>query len=324
MKFKYTIILMILLVSLICMAGCTISPSASTTTPTPQVVYVTVLVTPTPIPVATAVVNTNAVPQSGVWAEINYDKTYSGLVGVPGSQAGVSDTGDHFYRIPTENGIVAVSVQKNDASADELKVNLYNDGILVKTASTSIPDGNIDMQVSLATPTPTTDMNQYCSVNYPGSSYDPSTNTCVYPPTIPTTAQLDSPSISSVSTIVAANSQTIYIEGSGFGNTPPATMSIGDGSVDTVGDVTTPCMSIWDNGAGSHHWQAGIQTSPSTAGCAIGLYINKWSDNEIVLGGFGRALSTNNAGTWNIGVGDPLVITVFTPEGQSNLVKIVS
>src|SRR5271157_1973513 len=101
MKFKYTIILMILLIGVICMAGCTISPSASTTTPTPQVVYVTVLVTPTPIPVATAVVNTNAVPQTGVWVEITYDKTYTGLVGTPGMQQEVTDTGDNFYRILT-------------------------------------------------------------------------------------------------------------------------------------------------------------------------------------------------------------------------------
>ena len=95
------------------------------------------------------------IPQTGVWVEITYNKTYSGLVGTPGMQQGVSDTGDHFYRIPTTVGTVAVAIQKTDGSGDELKVIVYNNGITAKTVSTTTPYGNIDLQYSLATPTPT-------------------------------------------------------------------------------------------------------------------------------------------------------------------------
>ncbi|HVP95858.1 zinc ribbon domain-containing protein [Methanoregula sp.] len=130
------------------------TPVPTTAVPTP---------TPTPTPAVTAVVTTVAVtttpqsliPQSGVWAEITYDKTYSGLVGIPGSQAAVSDTGDHFYRIPTVDGSVAISVQKTDGSGDQLTVTLYKDGSMVKTVSTTTPNGSVDLQITLATPTAT-------------------------------------------------------------------------------------------------------------------------------------------------------------------------
>ncbi len=127
-------------------------PTTLTTVPTPTPVVTTVV--PTIIPTVSQPPKT-VVPQTGVWVEITYDQTYSGSVGLPGDQVQVSDTGDHFYRIPTVSGIVAVSVQKNDGSADPLKVNLYNNGILAKTATTTIPLGNVNIQVSLATPTPT-------------------------------------------------------------------------------------------------------------------------------------------------------------------------
>ncbi|MGB8309991.1 MAG: zinc-ribbon domain-containing protein [Methanoregula sp.] len=135
----------------------TVVQPITTAIPTTQ----TAVPTPTPTMAVTTVIPTvlqtpaTSVPQTGVWVEITYDQTYSGSVGLPGDQVQVSDTGDHYYRIPTENGVVAVSVQKNDGSADELKVNLFNNGILVKTGSTTIPYGNVDMQVSLSVPTPT-------------------------------------------------------------------------------------------------------------------------------------------------------------------------
>jgi len=127
----------------------TSQPTVMTTVPTLTPVVITVITT-----VAVPTTPQTLIPQSGVWAEIKYDKTYSGLVGVPGSQAGVSDTGDHFYRIPT-NDAVAISVQKTDGSGDQLTVTLYKDGIMVKTVSTTTPKGSIDMELSVATPTPT-------------------------------------------------------------------------------------------------------------------------------------------------------------------------
>jgi hypothetical protein len=50
----------------------------------------------------------------------------------------------------------------------------------------------------------------------------------------------------------------------------------------------------------------------------VGLIISSWSDNEIVLGGFGSALGTNGQGLWYIMPGDPLVISVFTSSRQAD------
>jgi len=133
----------------------TTQPLTTTTTPTTTL--------PTPTPVATAIITTKPVPQTtqvlipptGVWVEITYDKIYTGLVGAPGMQQDVNDTGDHFYEVPTTDGTVAVSIQKTDGSVDELTVIVYSDGKTVKTVSTTTPLGIIDLAFSLATPTPT-------------------------------------------------------------------------------------------------------------------------------------------------------------------------
>ena len=76
-----------------------------------------------------------------------------------------------------------------------------------------------------------------------------------------TTATAPALIINSVSPIFATKQQTIYISGSGFGNTPPQTVPVGDGSVNTYAcNVNTPSLAIWDNGGGSHDWSAGRQT----------------------------------------------------------------
>jgi hypothetical protein len=118
-------------------------------------------------------------------------------------------------------------------------------------------------------------------------------------------------SISSVSPIVATRLQTIRISGTGFGDVLPQTVSLGDGSVETVKSNTTPSMAIFDNGTGSNSWIAGF-TDNSTIFSIIGLILVSWSDTEIVLGGFGNSLGINGQGTYNIAVGDPLQIDVYT------------
>jgi hypothetical protein len=88
--------------------------------------------------------------------EIIYDQYYSGTVGIPGNQktlAGgqqsVPNTGDQFYVIPANDGLVSASVHKNDGSGDNLTLNVFDDGILVKTDSTTIPYGDIYMEAVL-------------------------------------------------------------------------------------------------------------------------------------------------------------------------------
>jgi hypothetical protein len=134
----------------------TVITPVTTTIPTPTATIPTATPTPVVTTVATTAVPTTPqvlIPKTGVWVEVTYDKTYTGQVGTPGSQVAVTDTGDHFYIVPTTNGTVAVSLQKTDGSGDELKVVVYSDGTTVKTASTTTPMGRIDLQFALAPPT---------------------------------------------------------------------------------------------------------------------------------------------------------------------------
>jgi hypothetical protein len=131
------------------------------------------------------------------------------------------------------------------------------------------------------------------------------------------------PVISSVTPITAARLQTITIYGNGFGNTQPVLLNLGDGSVDTVGGGKnlpgasgTPIIQVHDDARNT--WQAGVQDSPSTGCSSIGIFLDKWSDTEIVLSGFGSALSTTRGTTeWTIENGDPMWILIATPRGTT-------
>ena len=139
--------------------------------------------------------------------------------------------------------------------------------------------------------------------------------------TPPPTSSDEAPVITSVTPITATRLQTIVITGSGFGDIQPVLMTLGDGSVNTVGSGKnmpgdgTPVLKIED--LARNEWTAGVRDSPSSGACAIGLYLEKWSDTEIVLGGFGTALSTSPDAHWTIQVGDPLLVRVFTEFGAA-------
>jgi hypothetical protein len=80
---------------------------------------------------------------------IAYPGTYTGLIGTPGNLRDVTATGDHLYSISTTDGIVSVSVQKNDGSADMILAEVYKNGVMVKNSSTVTPRGIIEIQFDL-------------------------------------------------------------------------------------------------------------------------------------------------------------------------------
>ncbi len=120
------------------------------------------------------------------------------------------------------------------------------------------------------------------------------------------------PTISSVSQISTNTVQKIIIKGSGFGDIPPQTMSLGDGSIDTVGSGSTPVIQVHNDGW--YGWEAGTQDGPTTGADSIGVLLDSWSDTEIVLGGFGSALN-DGSGQWQLLAGDPMRIVVITAGG---------
>ena len=132
----------------------TIPTTIPTPTPTPTPLPTTIPV-PTPTP--------SRIPQTGVWVEVSYDQLFSGSVGTPGNLQQLAgslqvhpNTGDQFYQISrTNNGYITASVNKNDGSGDNLTVNIYSDGTLVQTASTTQPYGALYVTAIIPTATPT-------------------------------------------------------------------------------------------------------------------------------------------------------------------------
>jgi len=120
------------------------TPVTTPATPKPTTVK-TVVITTTTAPRSTQV----QVPSTGVWVRVMYPGTYTGLIGTPGDQTEVTSSGDHFYRVSTVNGTVAVYVQKNDGSADKIVAEVYKNGIMVKNSSTVTPRGIIEIQFDL-------------------------------------------------------------------------------------------------------------------------------------------------------------------------------
>ena len=215
------------------------------------------------------------------------------------------------------------------------------DQIVGVTLLIGIPDGtnvtlgpfSINPEIPWACYTPC-EVGVYSLVlRYPGQSF--ANGTIFYLPSIsaqlnvtvnsptpsPTiTPNVAAPAIYSVSPISAMCLQTISIDGSGFGNTQPVTMNVGDGSIDTVGGGQglpgaggTPVIQIHDDNPASNPWQAGVQDGPTTGSCSIGIFLVSWSDTEIVLGGFGSALSPIlGQRQWAILPGDAMRIVVIT------------
>ena len=128
-----------------------VTPGA-TTSATP--VQTTVVPEQTPTPLVTPLPTTlpaAVIPDTGVWVRVRYEGNYVGQVGVSGGMRQVSGSGDQLYQVPTINGILDVTIGKQDGSGNILTVEVYKNGILVKRSTVATPRGNIDIHVDLKT-----------------------------------------------------------------------------------------------------------------------------------------------------------------------------
>lgn len=133
--------------------GETIAP---TPIPTPVKTPVPTTVTPSPTATATPVITQAAVPSQGIYVRVDYEGTYRGSIGTAGNQLPVYDTGTKVFVITTVKGIVEATIQKTDGSGRPLTVEVYQDGKLIKTSSTVVPKGTVEVQVDLRPPATTT------------------------------------------------------------------------------------------------------------------------------------------------------------------------
>jgi hypothetical protein len=89
------------------------------------------------------------IPLTGVWVRVSYPGTYTGLVGTTGIQREVSDTGDNLYPIPSNARTVTASLEKEDGSGDQILLEVYKDGVLLRRESSITPNGIVEIQLDL-------------------------------------------------------------------------------------------------------------------------------------------------------------------------------
>jgi hypothetical protein len=154
-------------------------------------------------------------------------------------------------------------------------------------------------------------------------------NTIIYPSQTPTPNPVNSlptnaPEITSVSPINAAQSQTIIIQGNGFGDIQPQLMSLGDGSVNTVWGGSSPSIVVLDErnllSAGAAGEWSGFTNGPPDL---IGVILVSWNDTRIVLDGFGSGLGSQFS--WSeVLKGDALQIQIQTTSGFTTYSTVAS
>ena len=123
-----------------------------TTAPTTPVPATETIATMTPAvsgaPVSPAVLTP---PDTGVYLRITYDGKYNGTAGAPGRFRDIADSGSHLYQLSVRDMMVRATIQKQDAGGGKLTVEMFSDGKLLRTGSTSAPRGIVDFSVDLRT-----------------------------------------------------------------------------------------------------------------------------------------------------------------------------
>jgi hypothetical protein len=128
----------------------TVATTLATTVPTP--VPTTIIPSPTVTPAVTpepAPQPQVIIPDTGVWVRVQYAGNYTGQIDLSGGIREVMGSGDRFYQLPTVEGMVAATIQKQDGSGNVLTVEIYKNGTLVKNGTVASPRGIVDLHVDL-------------------------------------------------------------------------------------------------------------------------------------------------------------------------------
>ncbi|OPX64838.1 MULTISPECIES: hypothetical protein [unclassified Methanoregula] len=121
---------------------------APTPVPTTEIPVTTLTPAVSSAPVSPAVLTP---PDTGVYLRVTYDGKYNGTAGAAGRFRDIADSGTHLYQLSVRDMMVRATIQKQDAGGGKLTVDMFSDGKLVKSASTSAPKGIVDFNVDLRT-----------------------------------------------------------------------------------------------------------------------------------------------------------------------------
>lgn len=153
-------IVLVVVIALVVFSGSgtsPVTPSATTTvTPTPAGTGIAGSVTTTsPVTLATTrsgmtattiqtASTTVTVPDTGVTIRVDYIGSFSGSYGDNDQTQTVTNSGTRIYTLENASGTVTASFKKNDASIKHaLKVEIYRDGKLLNSGSTSAAYGDV-------------------------------------------------------------------------------------------------------------------------------------------------------------------------------------
>jgi hypothetical protein len=113
-------------------------PVVTTTPPLPTI--------PTPAPVT--------IPGNGVWVRVEYNGSFIGYFGNPGSLQQIGGSGERLYYIQKSDGLVEASLVKQDNSGNTLTIEVYRNGEIVLHRTTRAPKGEVQFLIDPRTGNP--------------------------------------------------------------------------------------------------------------------------------------------------------------------------
>jgi hypothetical protein len=138
------------------LGGNTVEPSVPLVTPTITLIATslptpgTVLQTQTPqITVVPTPKPTVIMPDKGVWVKVQYAGNFTGRIGTAGNMKAVNASGDQYYQIPINDGIVEVLLQKEDGSGNVITVEIYQNGKMVARSTKATPYGAVEVRETI-------------------------------------------------------------------------------------------------------------------------------------------------------------------------------
>ncbi len=92
------------------------------------------------------------IPQTGVYVHVNYLGGFKGSYGMTDMETTVpGNSGDRVWEVENASGTVDASFEKLDGSSHELIVELYKNGKLLSSGSTTVGHGSVTLSVNATT-----------------------------------------------------------------------------------------------------------------------------------------------------------------------------
>ncbi len=99
----------------------------------------------------TAPLALTTIPASGAGFRVVYNGDFAGELGNPGRLGPVYGTGDMFFPVQKNDGLMQASVQKQDNSGNILTIEAYNNGKMIYTRNVSTPMGSLAILIDART-----------------------------------------------------------------------------------------------------------------------------------------------------------------------------